>query len=146
MPQPWQSRRERHRDPALWKSRRVRKRYLKRKKKLQQKPFTQQIHWEEAQLHNWEAQLERREEEKARNNYGFFPDLSSSTRQNSIRVLGDMPTSAYFEKPHHLEFHDFTPGRQLPPAAKLILGLSYKFVPRPKATTTRKKQWRPSRD
>ena len=73
-----------------------------------------------------------------RNNYGFVPDLSSSTRQNSIRVLGDMSPSAYFDRPHHLEFHDFTPGRQLPPAAKLILGLSYKFNPRPKTTTTRK--------
>ena len=66
------------------------------------------------------------------------PDLSSSTRQNSIRVLGDMSPSTYFERPHHLEFHDFTPGRQFPSASKLILGLSYKFVPRPKAATTRK--------
>ena len=56
-----------------------------------------------------------------KDNYGFVPDLSSSTRQNSIRVLGDMSPSTYFERPHHLEFHDFTPGRQLPPAAKLIL-------------------------
>ena len=44
----------------------------------------------------------------------------------------------YFETPYHLAFHDFTPGRQLPPATKLVLGLSFKFVPRPEASTTRK--------
>ena len=37
-----------------------------------------------------------------------------------------------------MEFHDLTPGRQLPPATKLVLGLSLKFVPGPEAPTTRK--------
>ena len=50
-----------------------------------------------------------------------------------------MSPQQYFETPHHLAFHDFTPGRQLPPATKLVLGLSFKFVPRPEASTTRKK-------
>ena len=87
-----------------------------------------QIRWEEARLPNWKARLKRHEEEKVKDSYGFVPDLSSSTRQTLIRVLRDMSPSTYFERPHHLEFHDFTPGRQLPPEAKLILGLSYKFV------------------
>ena len=43
-----------------------------------------------------------------------------------------MSPSMYFERPHHLEFHDFTPGRQLPPAVKLILGLPYIFFQDPK--------------
>ena len=67
---------------------------------------------EEARLRNWKAQLKHHEEEKVKGRYGFVPDLSSSTRQNSITVLGDMSPSTYFERPHHLEFHDFTPDRQ----------------------------------
>ena len=63
----------------------------------------------------------RKQEEKIKQAYGFVPDLSSSIRQNAQRVLGVVSTSTYFETPHHLEFHDFTPGRQLPPATKLVL-------------------------
>ena len=53
----------------------------------------------------------RKEEKRVKKAYGFFPDLSSSTRQNAQRVPGDASTSTYFETPHHLEFHDLTPGR-----------------------------------
>ena len=60
--------------------------------------------------------------------------------------IGDMSPSMYFERPHYLGFHGFTLSRQMPLAAKLILVLFYKFVPRSKASATRKKTWRPLRD
>ena len=70
--------------------------------------------------------------------YDFVPDLFPSTSQNAQRVLGDTSTSTYFEPPHNIKFHDLTPGRQLPPVTKLVLGLYLKFVLRPEAPTTQK--------
>ena len=69
--------------------------------------------------------------------YGFVPDLLASTCQN---VLGDMSPHQYFDNPHNLAFRDFTPSRHLPPATKLVLGLSFKFVQRPEASTRKKKR------
>ena len=71
--------------------------------------------------------------------YGFVPDLQASLAKNTQRVLGDMPAGHYFQSPHKMAFHDLTPGKSLPPAARLILGLSNKFIPVPKFAPTRKR-------
>ena len=55
--------------------------------------------------------------------YGFVPDLQASLAKNTQRVLGDMPAGHYFQSPHKMAFHDLTPGKLLPPATRLILGL-----------------------
>ena len=86
------------------------------------------------------------EEERVKSNYGFVSDLLSSTCQNSQRVLGDTSPSQYFDTLYNLVFHDFTSGRQLPPATRLMLGLSIEFVPRPQAPTTHKKPWKHLKD
>ena len=41
----------------------------------------------------------------------------------------------YFPRPTNLTFHDLTPGKIMPPAAKSLLGLSMKFIPTPKFTS-----------
>jgi hypothetical protein len=41
----------------------------------------------------------------------------------------------YFARPTNLTFHDLTPGKIMPPAAKSLLGLSMKFIPTPKFTS-----------
>jgi hypothetical protein len=46
-----------------------------------------------------------------------------------------MSTWDYFARPTNLAFHDLTPGKVMPTAAKSLLGLSMKFIPTPKYTT-----------
>jgi hypothetical protein len=46
-----------------------------------------------------------------------------------------MSTCYYFARPTNLAFHDLTPGKVMPTAAKSLLGLSMKFIPTPKYTT-----------
>lgn len=46
-----------------------------------------------------------------------------------------MTTWYYFARPSNLAFHDLTPGKVVPPAARSLLGLSLKFIPTPKVTT-----------
>ena len=41
----------------------------------------------------------------------------------------------YFARPTNLAFHDLTPGKVMPPAAKSLLGLSMKFIPTPRYTS-----------
>jgi len=56
-------------------------------------------------------------------------------------VLGETPPESYFSTPSNLAFHDLTAGNQVPPATKTILGLSTKFIPTPKYTSSRDIAW-----
>jgi hypothetical protein len=78
-------------------------------------------------------------EEKVRTDYGFLPDLSSSVHQNAQRVLRDTPPGFYFFSPSNLASNDLTPGKSLPPATRIVMGLSSKFIPICKTATTKKK-------
>ena len=71
--------------------------------------------------------------------YGFVPDLSSTTRANALRVLGNTPHGFYFLSPFKMAFHDLTPGKSLAPATSIVMGLGQKFIPVPKFPTSRKK-------
>ncbi len=64
--------------------------------------------------------------------------MSLSPSQDAIRVLGETPQRAYFSRQNNLAFHDLTPGKIMPSLAKQVLGLSFKFVPAPRLTTSHK--------
>jgi hypothetical protein len=66
--------------------------------------------------------------------YGLKPDLSVTPFHNTIRlhnsnILHKLPM------PSNLAFHDLTPTKCAPHAAKSLLGLGSKFIPTPKFTT-----------
>lgn len=66
--------------------------------------------------------------------YGFQPDLSVTPFRNAVRLhnsnmLHNLPI------PSNLAFHDLTPTKCAPPAAKSLLGLGSKFIPTPSFTT-----------
>ena len=83
-------------------------------------------------------QVERQIEEEIASSYGFLPDLSTSIHLNARRVLGETPPESYFNTPSNLAFHDLTTDGSVPPATRTILGLSTKFIPTPKYTSSRK--------
>ena len=78
-------------------------------------------------------------EREVEESYGFLPDSSTSLTKDAQRVLGDMPSGYYFQNPYKLAFHDLTPGKSLPPATRIIMGLGTKFIPVPRQAPTRKK-------
>ena len=72
-----------------------------------------------------------------REDHGFLPDLLTSVRQNAQQVLGDTLPGHFFLSPSNLTFHNLTPGRSLPLATRIMMGMFTKFI-LPKAVTTKK--------
>ena len=75
--------------------------------------------------------------ERLQLDHGFMPDLSSLIHHNTIRVLRGTSPGYYFNSPSNLAFHDLTSGKSLPPATSTVMGLSTKFIPTPRFTTSR---------
>ena len=61
--------------------------------------------------------------------------MSLSPAQDAIRILGEYRPGTYFDRPVNLAFHDLTPNKILPQAAREVLGLSLKFIETPRVTT-----------
>ena len=107
--------------------------------KNQEKTFQNKAKLEEAHILHQEKQLDTVIEEKVRTGYVLLSGRSSSVHQNAQRVLGDTPQGFYFFFPSNLAFRDLTPGKCLPPATRIVMGLSSKFIPNCKTATTKKK-------
>jgi len=73
-------------------------------------------------------------EGKVRDPYGFLPDLPTLIHKDAQRVLGETPPGFYFNSPSNLAFHDLTSSKSLPPATRIVMGLSNKFIPVPQNT------------
>lgn len=79
-------------------------------------------------------------ERDVRNKYGFVPDTSVSPFRNAARLFDTLPPNDInplhlINLPSNLAFHDLTPGKVAPSNARLLLGMSPKFIKTPKFTT-----------
>ena len=66
--------------------------------------------------------------------YNIHLDLAHTPFQNAVTTVASTPTSQFFN-PSKLAFHDLTPNKIVPPIAKTVLGLGFKFVRTPPYTT-----------
>ena len=67
--------------------------------------------------------------------YGYFLDPDLSVRQNVINIVADMPSELYFCLSSNTAFHNLC-STTLPHSVKALLGLSLKFIPNMKQTTS----------
>jgi hypothetical protein len=65
--------------------------------------------------------------------YGFVPDLNVTPFRNAVR-LHQSKNIHSLPMPSNMAFHDLTPTKCAPRAAKLLLGLGSKFIPTSKFT------------
>jgi hypothetical protein len=68
--------------------------------------------------------------------YGFCSNPSKSTHHNAFLHFLSMPTWFYFNRPTNLAFHNLTSTLKQPQNLKSLLGLSLKFIPMPRQTTS----------
>ena len=115
-------------------SQRSRQRFTQRLQKQKSKPPLKQIQQEEQDIQNKDRQIGQLIRMKVREAYVFLPS-SQSIFNNACYILHNMSIWYCFARPTNLTFHDLTPGKIMPPAAKSLLGLSMKFIPTPKLTT-----------
>jgi ribosome-associated translation inhibitor RaiA len=66
--------------------------------------------------------------------YGFVPDPSVTPFRNAVRLHQSGNVNS-LPMPSNMAFHDLTPTKCAPRAAKALLGLGSKFIPTPKFTT-----------
>ena len=90
--------------------------------KKARKEFEKQCQYKERRFEKEAAQVRQRSEREMNDSYVFLLDSSLSTRQSARRVLENTEVGLYFDYPTNLAFDDFTGGRDIPRAAKIVLG------------------------
>ena len=70
-----------------------------------------------------------------RSKFGFVPDVSVSPFRNAVRLRASHENLLCFPFISNLAFHDLTPGKIAPQAAKSLLGSGSKFICTPAKTT-----------
>jgi len=66
--------------------------------------------------------------------FGFIPNLDLSPFQNAVKLRANLPAQSTLPAITNLAFHDLTPHKIAPTAAKSILGLGMKFIVTPQHT------------
>ncbi len=87
---------------------------------------------EEGRARRQLVQIKLIAERETQESYGFLPNPKISIHLNAHQVLEDTPPDVYFSHFTNKTFHDLTPGKSLPAAAKYLLGFRLKLIPVPK--------------
>jgi hypothetical protein len=121
------------------KARQRRGRYRRRFKRQQLKKepearFEEEILQEQEEWKNKEQNQRQEIWRKIKSVFGYLADYNKTRGHNASLYLSSMPFWYYFNKPSHLQFHDFTTTIKPPQKICRLLCLGLKFIPTPRWT------------